>query len=223
MAKFLSRRSYRVGKSATGLGLFANVPIAKGTRIIRYWGPKLTSQQADARDNKYMFEINSRWTIDGSIRRNTARYVNHACRPNAESDIIGHLVLIRAIKNIAPGEEITYDYGKDYFNTYIKPIGCKCASCVAKRKRERAEAREKARRAKMRAARKAEKSKQQAGGIDGVAKGRGTKKVVPAGTKKQPRRKAARTGKTRPPAKAGAAAKSRPVKKKTARVLPRAA
>lgn len=223
MAKFLSRRSYRVGKSATGLGLFANVPIAKGTRIIRYWGPKLTSQQADARDNKYMFEINSRWTIDGSIRRNTARYINHACRPNAESDIIGHLVLIRATKNIAPGEEITYDYGKDYFNTYIKPIGCKCVSCVAKRKRERAEAREKLRRAKLRAARKAEESKQQADRIDGAAKGRGAKKAARTGTKKQPRGKATHAGKARSAPKSRAAPKSRSAKKKAARVLPRAA
>lgn len=163
MAKFLSRRSYRVGKSRTGLGLFATVLIAKGTRIIRYWGPKLSSKEADERDNKYMFEINSRWTIDGSIRRNTARYVNHACRPNAESDIIGHLILIRSIKNIAPGEEITYDYGKNYFDTYIKPHGCKCLSCIAKRKKERAEARDVARRARERAARKAAKEKVAAG------------------------------------------------------------
>lgn len=156
MAARISRRSFRVGRSRTGLGLFATRPIAKGTKIIRYWGPKISSKLADEMENKYLFEINSRWTIDGSIRRNTARYVNHACRPNAESDVRGHVIVIRAIKAIEPGDEITYDYGKNYFNTFIKPIGCKCQACENKRKKERAEQRAKARRAKARASRKAE-------------------------------------------------------------------
>jgi hypothetical protein len=156
MAAKISRRSFRVGRSRTGLGLFATKPIAKGTKIIRYWGPKISSKLADEMENKYLFEINSRWTIDGSIRRNTARYVNHACRPNAESDVRGHTIIIRAIKTIAPGDEITYDYGKNYFNTFIKPVGCKCRTCEEKRKKERAEQRARAKRAKARALRKAE-------------------------------------------------------------------
>lgn len=156
MAAKLTRRSFRVGRSRTGLGLFATKPIAKGTKIIRYWGPKISSKLADEMENKYLFEINSRWTVDGSIRRNTARYINHACRPNAESDVRGHTIVIRAIKAIEPGDEITYDYGKNYFNTFIKPMGCKCQACENKRKKERAEQRAKARRAKARALRKAE-------------------------------------------------------------------
>ena len=50
-------------------------------------------------------------------------------------------VVIRAIKNIEPGEEINYDYGTDYFKAYLKPIGCKCDACEKKRKKKRAEAR----------------------------------------------------------------------------------
>src|SRR4029079_6479692 len=87
-------------------------------------------------------------TIDGSVRENVARYINHACRPNAESDVKPRKrkVFIRAIKKIEPGEEINYDYGTDYFKAYLKPIGCKCAACEKKRKKQRAEARaEKAR------------------------------------------------------------------------------
>ncbi|TAK47798.1 MAG: SET domain-containing protein [Xanthobacteraceae bacterium] len=206
MAKFLSRRSYRVGRSRTGLGLFALVPIKKGTRIIRYWGPKLPAKVADEIDNKYMFEINSRWTVDGSIRRNTARYINHACKPNAESDIIGHLILIRAIKNIAPGEEITYDYGKNYFNTYIKPIGCKCGSCETRRRAERAEARAKARAAKQRAARKAEKQKTE-------------KRKLPVAAKSSPRKAQS----VKAVSVKSRAAKPRAVKKKASRPLARAA
>lgn len=155
MPAISSRRPYRIGRSRTGLGLFATKEIAKGSTIIRYWGPKISSKLADEMENKYLFEINSRWTVDGSIRRNTARYINHACKPNAESDVIGHKIIIRAIKVIQPGDEITYDYGKNYFNTFIKPIGCLCRACEAKRKEERALARARAKRAKARAERKA--------------------------------------------------------------------
>jgi uncharacterized protein len=97
----------------------------------------------DEIENKYLFELNNRWTIDGSVRENVARYINHACRPNAESDVKPRKrkVFIRAIKNIEPGDEINYDYGTDYFKAYLKPIGCKCDSCERKRKKKRAEAR----------------------------------------------------------------------------------
>src|SRR5260370_34467741 len=64
-------------------------------------------------------------------------------------------VVIRAIKNIDPCEEINYDYGTDYFKAYLKPIGCKCAACEKKRKKQRAEARAEKARLKAKAARKA--------------------------------------------------------------------
>jgi hypothetical protein len=64
-------------------------------------------------------------------------------------------VVIRAIKNIEPGEEINYDYGTDYFKAYLKPIGCKCAACEKKRKKQRAEARAEKLRLKAKAERKA--------------------------------------------------------------------
>jgi uncharacterized protein len=137
-------KAYRVGRSATGLGLFATRPIRKGTRIIRYFGPLLDSREDDdAIENKYLFSLNGRWTIDGSTRRNIARYINHSCRPNAESDVRPRerKVFIRAIKDIEQGEEINYDYGTEYFRAYLKPIGCKCAACEERRRKKRAEAR----------------------------------------------------------------------------------
>src|SRR5262245_30648543 len=106
--KFLPRSHYRVGRSRTGLGLFAEKPIKKGTLIIQYRGRKMPAQKADELDNRYIYEINSRWSVDGSPRWNTARYANHSCRPNAESDTRGHTIFIRATKNIGAGEEITY-------------------------------------------------------------------------------------------------------------------
>jgi len=153
MTAISPNKPYRVGRSRTGLGLFATQPIKKGTRIIRYFGPLLDSKKKDedAIENKYLFELTNRWTIDGSIRENVARYINHACKPNAESDVRPRKrkVFIRAIKNIEPGEEINYDYGTDYFKAYLKPIGCKCDACEKKRKKKRAEAR--AERARLRA------------------------------------------------------------------------
>jgi hypothetical protein len=68
--------------------------------------------------------------VDGSTRKNVARYANHSCRPNAESDVTrDKKIIIRSIKRIFPGDEITYDYGRDYFNLILKKIGCKCAKC----------------------------------------------------------------------------------------------
>jgi hypothetical protein len=141
MPQVSSRRPYRIARSTTGLGLFATKPISKGDFIIKYWGRRLPNKVADDLDNRYLFEISSRWTVDGSTRRNVARYINHSCRPNAETDIVKGEILISAIKNIAPGDEITYDYGKDHFNGFIKPKGCRCEKCREKKRRARNDAR----------------------------------------------------------------------------------
>ena len=159
MPELSPSKPYRIGRSRTGLGLFATKPIKKGTRIIRYFGPLLDSRKKkdDEIENKYLFELTNRWTIDGSVRKNIARYINHACRPNAESDVRPRKrkVYIRAIKNIEPGEEINYDYGTDNFKAYLKPIGCKCDACEKKRKKKRAEARAERQREREKAERKA--------------------------------------------------------------------
>src|SRR5437868_2071551 len=161
MPAISTNKPYRVGRSRTGLGLFATKPIKKGSKIVRYFGPLLDSRNKkhDAIENKYLFELNGRWTIDGSVRKNIARYINHACRPNAESDVSARKrkVVIRAIKNIEPGEEINYDYGSDYFKAYLKPIGCKCDACEKKRRKLRAEERERKKRAKAKAEKRAAK------------------------------------------------------------------
>src|SRR6201997_3448954 len=161
MPEISKKKPYRIGRSPTGLGLFATKRIKKGTRIIRYFGPLLDSKKKkdDAIENKYLFELTNRWTIDGSIRENVARYINHACRPNAESDVKPRKrkVYIRAIKNIEPGEEINYDYGTDYFKAYLKPIGCKCDSCERKRRKKRAETRAERARLKAKEEKKAQR------------------------------------------------------------------
>ena len=157
-------KPYRIGRSKTGLGLFATKPIKKGKKIIRYIGPMLDCRKKkdDAVENKYLFQITKRWTVDGSVRKNIARYINHACKPNAESDVSKKKlrIVIRAIRNIAPGDEINYDYGTEYFKEFLKPIGCKCDSCEAKRKKKRAALRAEKAALKVKAEKKAARSSQ---------------------------------------------------------------
>ncbi len=112
-----------------GMGLFARVPFRKGELVVEYTGRKLPTKLADELDTKYLFEIDEDWTIDGSPRTNTARYINHSCRPNCESDIRDGKILIFALRNTSVGEELSMDYGDEYFDEFIKPVGCRCDFC----------------------------------------------------------------------------------------------
>ena len=151
------KKPFRVGRSRTGLGLFATAPIKKRGFIVEYSGRRLTTEQADkleARGNRYLYEYNSRWTIDGTSRRNIGRYANHSCRPNAEAYRTRGRVFLRAIKTINPGDEITYNYGRDYFLNVITARGCKCVKCRERRREARRAARAKAARSKRRKVRR---------------------------------------------------------------------
>lgn len=116
----------RVGRSTAGLGLYAGTPIPKGACIIEYVGRKVSPEEEETSKSRYLFEIRKGNTIDGKPKWNKAGYINHSCRPNAETTIHAQRVFIFAIKNIKVGEEITYDYGKEYVDEFIKPYGCRC-------------------------------------------------------------------------------------------------
>lgn len=122
-------KSYAVKRSSAGLGLFATKVIPKGTRIIEYTGPRVANEIVEQSNGKYFFGVTRKWSIDGSGRDNIARYINHSCRPNAEALISKGRVWIWSRKKIQPGEEISYDYGKEYFEGIIKDLGCKCEKC----------------------------------------------------------------------------------------------
>ena len=130
----MPKKKFRVARSHTGLGLFAVEPIKKRALIVEYSGRRIATPKAQEierrRGNKYMFEIDAKWTIDGSARRNLARYVNHSCEPNAEAELVRGRMMYRAIKTIAPGEEITSDYGEEYYDLYLAKGGCRCACCL---------------------------------------------------------------------------------------------
>lgn len=116
-------------RSRSGLGLFALAPILPGM-YVEYHGDIITTKEADKKKGaKYLFEINTKWTIDGSGRDNLARYINHSCMPNCESVQNGKRIFIKATQFIQKDEELAYDYGDEYFDEFIKPHGCTCEAC----------------------------------------------------------------------------------------------
>jgi SET domain-containing protein len=153
----MPRRPFRIGRSPTGLGLFATKPIKKRTRIAEYKGRLLGTKDAarlERRGNLYLYEINGRWTIDGTPRSNVARYVNHSCNANCDSIAVKRRVFIIALRNIKPGEEITYDYGTDYLKNVIGRSKCQCGRCRRRRTRKACELRALNKRRKVRVLRR---------------------------------------------------------------------
>lgn len=128
----MSYPKVRVKRSSAGLGLFADEPIKKGTQVIEYTGEWISHEEGDRRGGKYLFTLNDDWIIDGKDRDNIARYVNHACTPNCEAvNYDDEKVIYEALRSIAAGEELTVDYGEEYVEEHITPVGCKCASCLS--------------------------------------------------------------------------------------------
>lgn len=108
-----------VKKSAIhGRGVFAATTIAKGTRIIEYVGERISHAEGALRytgdpDPKriiLLFSVNRKVVIDAAVGGNDARFINHSCAPNCEAVDEGGHIFIEAIRRIAPGEELTYDY-----------------------------------------------------------------------------------------------------------------
>jgi SET domain-containing protein len=132
-----NHHGFEVKRSTRGLGLFTRKRIPRGDLVVEYTGLLLPSEEAYRRGGRYLFEVNSRWIIDGAGRENISRYINHSCRPNCEPRTRGIRVLIYARRNIRAGEELSYDYGKEYFDELIKPKGCLCDHCASTTGRRR--------------------------------------------------------------------------------------
>lgn len=126
--KRLVHKNVRVKRGAHGLGLFATGPVKKGEVVAEYWGPVITEAELKRRRDKYFFELENRMAIDGKGRGNVARYINHSCMPNCEpmENEAQQRIFILAKRNIVAGEEFGYDYGREYWEEHIKPIGCRC-------------------------------------------------------------------------------------------------
>lgn len=125
----VGKYAVRVGKSVAGKGLFAEEAIPKGACIIEYTGKVVPEAEHETATGKYLFWVGKKKMVNGNVPENKARYVNHSCRPNCEADGPDGHVYISAVRNIKAGEELTYDYGKEYFDEFIKPFGCRCVKC----------------------------------------------------------------------------------------------
>ena len=136
----MSKYPFRVGRAKTGMGLFATEVIPKGVRIVEYSGNIITNAEADAMPGKprYLYNLSRTHTLDGSPRSNLGRYANHSCRPNAIIYVYGGRIWIKSLRVIKPGEEITYDYGKTYFDAFIGKENCLCTKCIERRERRAA-------------------------------------------------------------------------------------
>ena len=131
---------YRVKKSnidKNGRGLYATKDIKAGTRIIDYVGKIITKKQTEESeefDNSkpiYLFDLNSRYDLDGNVSWNTARLINHSCLNNCDYEGKGLKLWVNANRDIKMGEELTCNYGFSYDSDY-KQFPCKCGSknCV---------------------------------------------------------------------------------------------
>jgi SET domain-containing protein len=128
----MSSRSFRVGRSATGLGLFATRPIKRGVYIAAYRGRRITTEEADrreARGARYMFgaqqAMHHRRLAAMERRALHQSFLPAECKASGTQ---GRIV-IAALRRIEPGEEITYDYGRDYLKHFLVNDGCHCAAC----------------------------------------------------------------------------------------------
>ena len=131
------------GSKIHGRGLFASKEIPRGTRIIEYTGERITKAEGWRRELLrqrraergqdgciYIFELNQRIDIDGSVLWNTARYSNHSCAPNCESQVVRGQVWVVALRKIKPGEELSYDYYYDYDHYQDHPCRCGAEDCA---------------------------------------------------------------------------------------------
>jgi len=136
-------RLFEVRRSGVhGRGVYAIAPIAKGTTIVEYKGRMITWKQAERLhphnpkdpDHTFFFQIDEQHVIDAAVGGNAARWINHACHPNCESDIDeeNYRVFIKALRRIAPGEELFYDYGLSIDERYTpkvkKQFACRCGA-----------------------------------------------------------------------------------------------
>jgi uncharacterized protein len=116
-----------------GTGGFAVVDIPAGSRIIEYTGERITKQESIARcaqGNHFIFYLDEDWDLDGSVASNPARFLNHACAPNADAERIDGRIWIVASRFIAAGEEITFDYHYDLDHYREHPCRCGAAECA---------------------------------------------------------------------------------------------
>jgi SET domain-containing protein len=136
-----SGRRIQVRRSGVhGKGVFALQSIAAGERIIEYTGELISWKEALRRhphdpqepNHTFYFSIDDGRVIDAKYGGNAARWINHSCAPNCESDEDNGRVYIKALRRLKPGEELFYDYrlslDERYTPSLKKQFACHCGS-----------------------------------------------------------------------------------------------
>lgn len=136
------RARFRIGRSGPGKGkgLFARAPIKKGEFVLEYTGTIIPTEVADTLGTRYLFDLEDGRTIDGSPQTNAARWINHSCEPNCEAFLEDGHINIYAERDIAAGEELSFDYGQEYFDEFFAKSGCLCGASHHRRLPKRAQA-----------------------------------------------------------------------------------
>lgn len=115
-----------------GKGCFATVAFKRRQKIAEYEGECISraeiARRLRGKRRIHICAIDSYWAIDGSVGGNATRYINHSCRPNAYVTILYGHILFFALRDIAPGEEITIDYVTS-FHDDRKRCDCGAADC----------------------------------------------------------------------------------------------
>lgn len=116
-----------------GMGGFARVPIEAGTEIIEYVGERISKEESSRRceqNNPFIFGLDAEQDLDGNVPWNPARFINHSCAPNCEAlDDEGRIWVV-ALRDIAPGEELTFNYGYSLEEYRDHPCRCGAPDCV---------------------------------------------------------------------------------------------
>lgn len=116
-----------------GRGGFAAAHIPKGEYLIEYVGEKISKEESARRcglGNNYIFHISDEFDLDGSVPENIARFINHSCDPNAEAEMDDERIWIIALRDIAAGEEITFNYGYDLEDYRDHACQCGAPQCI---------------------------------------------------------------------------------------------
>jgi SET domain-containing protein len=116
-----------------GTGGFAKMDIAAGTWVIEYTGEKIDKDESLRRceaGNEFIFSLGDEWDLDGSVPWNPARFLNHSCEPNCETERVEGRIWIIAIRNIRAGEELTFNYGYSLDDYREHHCRCGAAGCV---------------------------------------------------------------------------------------------
>jgi SET domain-containing protein len=115
-----------------GLGCFTTVRFLKGNCIAEYSGERISRKEAMRRmqgsDGSRISELEAECYIDGSVNGDQTQYINHSCDPNADAFVIGGSLFIFALREIAPGEELTVDY-LNSFEQDQSVCQCRTAPC----------------------------------------------------------------------------------------------